>query len=299
MQTMRTLFAAALLLLPLAQASAQDATLDRIRSAGRLNLGYIADARPFAFRDESGDPAGFAVALCERVAAAVRTAVGQGVQVQWTPVTAADRFAAVEQGRIDLLCGSDDVSLTRRQDVSFSIPIYQGGVSAVLRADAPLGLKNALGGRDRAYVFWRAAPAEVLNQQTFAAVANSTGAEWLGERLETLQIDAEVTTVSNVDAGIVAVLVREADVFFAERSVLLAAAARSTAARDLVVLDRRFSSVPLAFALQRGSEDFRLLVDRVLSETYRSDEFAGIYGQWFGEMDEAATAFFQNAALPD
>lgn len=299
MQTMRTLFAATLLLLPLMQASAQDATLDRIRSNGRITLGYSDAARPFAFRDDSGDPAGYAVALCERVADAVRAAVGQGVQVQWTPVTAADRFAAVEQGRIDLLCGSDDVSLSRRQDVSFSVPIYQGGISAVLRTDAPLGLKDALGGRDRPYVFWRAAPADVLNQQTFAAVANSTGADWLGERLATLKIDAEVTTVSDVDAGIVAVLVREADAFFAERSVLLAAAGRSTAAEDLVVLDRRFSSVPLAFAMQRGSEDFRLLVDRVLSETYRSEEFPGIYGLWFGEMDEAAQAFFQGAALSD
>jgi hypothetical protein len=54
---------------------------------------------------------------------------------------------------------------------------------------------------------------------------------------------------------------RSANVFFADRSILLDAATRSPSAGDLTVLDRLFTYGPLALALARGDEDFRLLVD--------------------------------------
>ena len=48
--------------------------LDQIRQAGRLRLGYRTDARPLSFRDESGNPAGYSVALCQQIAEAIKAA---------------------------------------------------------------------------------------------------------------------------------------------------------------------------------------------------------------------------------
>ncbi|HYV88904.1 MAG TPA: amino acid ABC transporter substrate-binding protein, partial [Candidatus Polarisedimenticolia bacterium] len=55
------------LIQPFAQA-ATDATgtLDRVRQTGKLTFGYNPDARPFSYKDESGNAAGFAVALCQK-----------------------------------------------------------------------------------------------------------------------------------------------------------------------------------------------------------------------------------------
>jgi ABC-type amino acid transport substrate-binding protein len=66
-----------------------------------------------------------------------------------------------------------------------------------------------------------------------------------------------------------------------------------------VVLDRLFAYEPLALALQRGDEDFRLLVDRTLSELYRSGEIGNLYASWFGEPDENALTFFRLSTLPE
>jgi hypothetical protein len=49
-------------------ASSSTSTLDRIRSAGRIRLGYRADARPFSYKDELGQAAGYGVALCQKIA---------------------------------------------------------------------------------------------------------------------------------------------------------------------------------------------------------------------------------------
>jgi putrescine:ornithine antiporter len=89
------------------------------------------------------------------------------------------------------------------------------------------------------------------------------------------------------------VLDRTTDVLFGERSILLDAAKNSSGFRDLLVLDRRFTYEPFAFALARDDDDFRLLVDRSLSSLNRSGETQSLYRQFFGEPDENTLAFFR------
>jgi putrescine:ornithine antiporter len=281
-------------------APASAGSLDRVREAGKLTLGYRVDARPLSYQDESGKPAGYSVALCEKIAEEVKTELGLStLNVEWVPVSGEERFRAVQEGRIDLLCGTEDATLARRKEVAFSIPIYLAGMGAVLREDAPRGLRNVLEGRKRILMIWRANPAEILEKQTFSVVAGSRGEQWLNSRLEKFQIDAKVVPVESYEAGVQAVLERKADVFFAEHNILLDAVKRSAAPEELNVLDRRFTYASLALAVPRGDEDFRLLADRTLSRLYGSAEFGSLYAQWFGEADEDTLKFFQMIALPE
>ena len=66
--------------------------------------------------------------------------------VEWVPVTIEDQFQAVQENKVDLLCGAAE-TLTSRKDVDFSIPIFPGGIGALLRANAPVGLKEVLSGQ--------------------------------------------------------------------------------------------------------------------------------------------------------
>jgi len=86
-------------LLPLtATAPASAATLDRVREAGKIVLGYRADARPFAFRDEAGKASGYAIALCQKIADQVKVELKLStLAVEWTPVTVSDQFRAVQE----------------------------------------------------------------------------------------------------------------------------------------------------------------------------------------------------------
>ena len=291
---------AAALLVPLAQAaSGSSGTLERVREAGKITFGYRVDARPFSYRDESGGASGYSVALCQKVADQVKTELAlPTLAVEWIPVTMEDRFHQVQQGKVDLLCASDSMTLERRKEVSFSIPIFPGGIGALLRADATPGLKDVLSGRLSSQVRWRGSPAKILEQQTFSVVAGTTSQSWLARRLEKLELSAKVVTVPSYEAGVRGVLDREANVFFAERAILLDAAKRSASAEDLVVLDRHFTYESTALGLARGDEDFRLLVDRTLSQFFETAAFAELYGRWFGTPDQSTLTFFQQSALP-
>jgi ABC-type amino acid transport substrate-binding protein len=277
------------------------ATLDQIKQTGRLRLGYRTDARPLSYRDDAGNAAGYSVALCQQIADAIKSDLGlPQLAIEWVPVTIETRFRAVQQGEIDLLCGAESATLSRRAEVSFSIPTFPNGIGALVRADAPARLREVLSGRSgRVRPIWRGTIDQALNAGTFSAVAGTTGEQWLNSRVKEFQITAQITPVQSYDEGVRRVLDRASNVLFGDRALLLDAARRSPSPRDVIVLDRLFTYEPLALALPRGDEDFRLAVDRTLSRLYRSGQAATVHAKWAGEPDADTLTFFRLNALPD
>jgi len=133
--------------IPFAEANA--ATLDRIKQAGKILLGYRSDARPFSYED-SGKADGYAAAICQAAADKLKSELGiSDLAVEWVPVTIDNQFQAVQEGKVDILCGAAE-TLSARKSVDFSVPIFVGGVGALdvlgLRRDGGIALR---GGRRR------------------------------------------------------------------------------------------------------------------------------------------------------
>jgi ABC-type amino acid transport substrate-binding protein len=286
-------------------AGAADATIERIRSTGTILLGYREDGRPFSRVDSNGIPSGYSIALCQQVVETARRELKlPSLSVKWIPVRAESRpelrFAMLEAGQIDLLCGADSATLARRARVDFSIPVFPGGIGALVREDAPARLQDVLAGRGQVFhPVWRAAATQVLQARDFSVVAGTTSQTWLSQRMNDLDVVAAVAPVQSYDEGIKRLADRRSDVFFGERAILLDAAKRHAGGRDLRMIDRQFTYEPLAFAVARGNDDFRLLVDRALSRLYRSAAIGAVYTSAFGEPDAATLAFFRWNALPE
>jgi putrescine:ornithine antiporter len=290
---------ALLLLGPAAPAGA--GTLDRVRESGKLRLGHSVDARPFSYEDETGAPAGYSIVVCQKIADAVKAELGMAqLAIEHVKVGSEDRFDAVEQGKIDLLCDAATATLGRRKRVAFSIPIFPNGISALLRADSPDRLKAVLDGREPPYTpTWRASLNQVLEKRIVSAAAGTTAESWLRERKAELGVNAEIATVPGYKEGIDRIHEGRSDVLFGDRAILLDAIARSPNAGDFVVLGREYTYEPIALAVPRGDEDLRLLVDRTLSGLYRSGEIDAVYTAYFGKPDANAEAFFRFTALPE
>ena len=274
-------------------------TLERIRSTGTLKLGYRIDAPPFS-RQEPNEPVGYSVDLCKNLAEMIKSEMSlPTLRVQWVPVTVDNQLTAVEQHDIDVMCGSVSVTLQRRKQVDFSSPIFPGGVGVVVRSNAPKQLRNILAGQAGDYApTWRAVALNILREQTFATIPGTTAEGWLNQKGSELQVQSRINQVPNYAAGIKAVLDGKASAFFAERAALLDEVQRNTS-DDLTVIDRQFTFEPLALAVARGDDDFRLLVDRSLSRFYNDPGFGTAYTKWFGKPDDTAKNFFRWNALPE
>ena len=284
-------------------AAAGGSTADRIRAAGKITLGYYAEARPLSFRNNTGEADGYGVALCRLVVADLQKDLNvPNLATQFVSVDGNDRFAAVKEGRIDLLCGPSEETLARRADVSFSIAVMDSGTSVMLRKDAPDAFRDVLAGREAKndQPLWRGSPQlAALRERTFAVIAGTSTENRLKAARERLKVNSSIISVPDLATAIHQVSDGRADAFFGERTMLLYAIKQDASAGELTVLDRYFDHTPLSFALSRSDEDFRLMVDKSLSHLYESGKAAEVYAQFFGKPDSAAIAQFDRNALRD
>jgi putrescine:ornithine antiporter len=280
--------------------AAASPTLTRVKQSGRIRFGYQPDARPFSYRDQSGNAAGFSVELCKKVADAVKAELGvPTLNVEWVAVGAADRFTAVSTGKIEAFCGADSDTWGRRAEVAFSLPVFPGGIGALLRKDAPERLSEILNQKPPASPTWRASAGQLVQTQTFSVIKGTTAEPWLGGKLSEFKLSSKVAPVTSYDAGIAAVLERRASVLFADRAVLLDAVAHNSSGSKLEVLDRLFTYEAFALPLPRGDEAFRTLVDHTLSRLYPTAEFRTLYMQSFGEPTADVVTFYRWNTRPE
>ena len=210
-----------------------------------------------------------------------------------------DEINAVNSGKIDILCTPTPPTLARRSQVSYSVPVYTAGLSAVVREDASQPLLNVLNGKvAHTGPTWRATANLGLSNQTYAAIAGGVTEAWIHQQMRLLGVVATLVTVENADAGLKQVADGKASAFFAERMVLKHLLSRNDPAGHLVLLERIFEYAPTAMALDRNDEDFRLLVDTALSEMYRAGDIEQAYDKYLDGAGEAAKKLFKIYALP-
>jgi len=296
--------AAALLAPVLANAqslASSSPTLDRVRTNGTITFGYFLAASPLSYQNKAGNADGYAVALCRGIAAIVKRQLGlPSLSVKFVPIDS-DPAAAIKAGRIDMLCAPIEPTLSRRKDVSFSIPVFVSGTSVMIRKDAPAAFRDLLEGQlTRSPTLWRGSPQlPILSKRNFAVITGSSSQRWVMQRKQELNVNSSVTAVPNLQAGVERVLRGESDAFIADRSVLVDIARNDPAASDVRVIDHLFDVSWLALPLPRGDEDFRLLVDSTLSRLYRTGKIDGIYERHLGKVDPATRDWFRHFAEPE
>lgn len=265
-------------------AEAQIETLDRVRESRTLILGYREDAVPFSFADDAGVPAGYAVDLCNRIAAAVGAALDlPDLEVEYVPVTADTRFTVLDEGGIDLLCGATTVTLDRRERMDFTLLTFVTGTGVLTRDDAGIETFEDMAGR------------------RVGVLGGTTTADVLTRSLTATGVEADVITVDSHTAGLEALETGEIDAYFGDR-VLLLGLGQSSEQRESLILSQRFLSFePYALALRRGDDELRLIADRTLARLYRSGEITEIYRRWFGDLppSDLLRALYVLQALPE
>jgi polar amino acid transport system substrate-binding protein len=236
-------------------------TLDRLRENGEIRLGYRADAAPLSFADDAGLPAGYTVRVCEAVAERLAEQLGlDDLATTWVQVTTDDRFEAVADGRIDLLCGAASITLERREVVDFSIPTFVDGAAVLLPAGAEPNFAALAGKR-------------------IGVHAGTTTEEILRNSLDAEQMDAEVVTFDSHPAGLDALVAGEIDAYFGDQSILFGLARDREDREQLSMSDTMLTVEKQGLALPRGDTDFRLAVDRALGALYADGSMAEFFNQ--------------------
>jgi ABC-type amino acid transport substrate-binding protein len=266
-----TLLLATLFLAAPALGADLDGTLKKIKSTNTITLGHREDARPFAFVGDDGKPAGYSVDLCTRIAASVAKELAlPNLQVKWVKVTLANRIQSVVNGTVDLECGATTASLSRQEQVDFSLMTFLDGGSLLVTDASGISGISTLGGK------------------RVAVVPGTTTEKALATALSKRGVSATVVPVKNHAEGVAALDSRAIDAYASDRAILIGMGRTSNNPEKLALIDEFFSYEPHGFMLKRGDAGFRLSVNRALAAMYRTGEVAPIFEKSFGSMTTAA-----------
>jgi len=259
-------------------------TLDRIGQEKAIRFANREDARPFSYKDKLGEPAGFMVDLCRAVAKKLAEQLNlPSLKATYVSVTAENRFEAISQQKADLLCEPTSVTLSRREQVDFSIPTFLDGAGLMVRADGPKNLRDLAG-------------------KKIGVLAGTTTEEALRNTLKEAKITGDVVAAKTHGGGLALLDEGKVSAYFGDRSILLFLIKDSKAPEKLRLADDYLTVEPYALALPRGDSDFRLAVDRALSHIYRSGEIVSVFERTFGgkaKPSQILQTLYLISGLPD
>nr|WP_298684338.1 amino acid ABC transporter substrate-binding protein [uncultured Dongia sp.] len=258
--------------------------LDKIKKDATIRLAVRADAPPFSSKGEDGTFTGYSVALCQAVAAQIKSDLKlPDLKLDYVPVTAENRFEAIAKGEADLLCEATTTTLSRRADMDFSLPTFVSGAGLAILPDGPKDL-GALAGKK------------------IGVLDGTTTEEALRTTLKDKKITADVVLAKSHDEGLAALEAGTTAAYFADRTILMYLLNARNSPQKLLLADSFLTIEPYALALPHGDDGLRLAVDRALSHLYRSGAVIKIFKAAFGENAKPTTlqrALYTVSGLPE
>jgi ABC-type amino acid transport substrate-binding protein len=248
-----------------AQAAEPTGTLKAIKDRKSIRIGYYADAYPMSFVAEKGEPQGYSIDLCRRIAEDAGKAVGvDPLKIEFVQLTLDNRFDAVAAGKVDLECGTTTITLSRMEKVDFTNLSFVDGGSLIVKKGA--AINNVAS----------------LIDETVAVIPGTTSERALRAALDKSYVNAKVIPVKDHAEGLAAVESGKATAYATDRVILVGLLLKAKNPGAFQLAPMQFSYEPYGFMLRRGDPDFRLLANRTLARLSRSGDMVRVFEKWFG-----------------
>lgn len=236
-----------------AHAASAATTLESVKKKGHLQCGVTSGLPGFSQPDDKGNWTGIDVDTCRAVAAAV---FGDAKAVQFTPLTAKERFTALQSGEIDMLSRNTTWTLTRDASLGLNfagVNYYDGQGFMVSKK---LGVDNAsqLSG---ATVCIQAGTTTELNLADYFRAR--------GMEFKPLVFDTSEQTVQGFAAG-------RCDMLTSDRSQLAALRSKLTDPDSAKILPETISKEPLGPVVRQGDDQWFNIVKWVLFTQVNAEE---------------------------
>ena len=273
---------AMLMLLAFGTTTAHAQTMNRLAETGVIRLGMSEFSPPYSYLTINGQPAGLAVQLCILIAEELERSSFPQLKAEFIPVAAERRFSAIDEGLLDMHCGANTITLQRRELVDFSLPFFIDGAGVLLRDPGPRSFEDLAGAK-------------------IAVVSGTTTEASLNAALEQAGINATIIGVRNHAAAMELITNNDVTAYYGDRGILQYLMA--TEPNDgLRLANRYFTYETYGLALPRGDEEFRLLVDRILAEIFRSGQIQSLLSDSFGanaQISDIVKHLYLIAGLPE
>ena len=268
----KTLIAFAAVLAASAAVAQTTDTLKKIKDSGSISLG-VRESSGLSYTIGNGKFVGFHTEMAERVIADIRKQLGlSSLEVKYQPVTSQNRIPLVQNGTVDLECGSTTNNATRQKDVSFAVTTYVEEVRIAVKANSGINGIAQLAGKK------------------VATTTGTTSVQTLRKHERAAGVNFEEVFGKDHADSFLLLESGRADAFVMDGSILAANIAKSKNPADYKIVGEVLSVEPIACMLRKDDPAFKKAVDDSIKNQIKDGSLAKLYDKWFMQPIPPANA---------
>lgn len=248
-----------------AQAEELSGTLKKVADNGTITLGYRDASVPFSYLgDNSGQPMGYSVELADKVVERLKSTLGKPeLKVKYNLVTSQTRIPLVQNGTVDLECGSTGVTAERQKQVAFSYGFIYVKGQLLTRKDSGIAHFDDLKGKN------------------VVTTAGTTSERLLKAMNADKKMGMNIISAKDHGESFMMLESGRAVAFMMDDALLYGEMAKAKKPDDWVVGGTPQSFEIYGCMVRKGDAAFKKVVDKAITDTYASGEVNKIYDKWF------------------
>ena len=246
-------------------AAAQESpTLKKIKDSGTISLGHRESSIPFSYYDDKQQVVGYSQELMLKVVDAVKANLKlPALQVKLTPVTSQNRIPLIQNGTIDIECGSTTHNAERARQVAFSDTIFIIGTRLLTKKES--GIKDFPN----------------LAGKNVVTTAGTTSERLIRKMNEDKKLGMNIISAKDHGEAFLTLETGRAVAFMMDDALLYGEMAKAKRPADWVVTGTPQSFEAYGCMLRKDDPGFKKVVDAALAKAMTSGEAEAIYKKWF------------------
>jgi glutamate/aspartate transport system substrate-binding protein len=256
--------ALSLAMLDIQAGQAASQTLEKIKEVGKIAFGYREASIPFAYLGADNKPTGLSLELCAAVADRIKSELKRpALEIEYIPVNASNRIPLLQNGTLDIECGSTTNTAERQKQVSFSIATYVASPRWLVSASSPVTELSGLEG------------------QTIVVTQGSLNLAGAHKIIADQKLNAKIVQAKDHAESILMLRTDRAAAWFEDDILVAGMVANSPDPKVYRMLPVTYAPTYYGLMTRREDPEFKALVDSVIRQKMASGEFNKLYSKWF------------------
>ena len=243
---------------------AQQSTLDKIRSTGVVTMGVRESSGALSYTLGDGRYAGFHVEICNDVLRDIQKQLNmKTLDIKYTPVTSQNRIPLLQNGTVDIECGSTTNNATRQKDVAFAVTTYVEEIRIAVKANSGITSLNQLNGKK------------------VATTTGTTSVQLLRKHERATGVNFEEVFGKDHADSFLLLESGRADAFVMDGSILAGNIANAKNPSDYRIVGEVIAVEPIAIMMRKDDPSFKKAVDTSIIRMMKDGTLAKLWDKWF------------------
>jgi glutamate/aspartate transport system substrate-binding protein len=245
-------------------AIASSATLDKIKSSGAVTMGVRESSIPMSYTTGDSRFDGFHVEMCRMILNDIKDKLGLStLRINYQPVTGQNRIPLVQNGTVDIECGTTTNNTARQRDVSFANTLYVEEVRIAVKANSGINSISQLAGKK------------------VATTTGTTSVQILRKHEKATGVNFDEVFGKDHSDSFLLLESGRADAFVMDGSILAGNIANSRNPKDFKIVGEVLSTEPIAIMVRKDDPQFKAAVNAAIAKIVANGSMPKLWDKWF------------------